>query len=123
MPNTNGGQSKLEEAALEARKKNIVKNTYNSFDENNNYTAKHTRALADNETPNYGKGTGNYLDVDNYKAGSDIDINGNQTNAIGSGRNPAMALNSSTWGYGPDGLGLTPYTAPDTSKNSGQVII
>lgn len=118
-----GTQSKLEQAAIDARKKNIIKNVYNNFDENNEYTAKHTRALADTQTPNFGKGTGQYLDIDNYKAGSDVDIHGDQGNSIGSGRNPALSLNSSQWGYGPAGLGLMPYQAPDTSKNQGQVTV
>lgn len=116
-------QSKLEIAAIEARKKNIVKNIYDDASTNNQYSGKHTRALADQETPNQGKGTGNYLDIENYKAGSDLDINGNQPNAVGSGRNPAMALNGSQWGFGPVGLGMQNYSAPDTSKNTGQVTI
>ncbi len=75
--------------------------------------------MADQKTPHYGKGTGGYLDITNYEAGSDWDIHGNQANAIGSGRNPAFANNGATWGYNPTTL----YKHPDTSKNKGQVII
>jgi len=116
-------QSALEIAAIAARNKLIASNTYDSVAAANNYSATHTRALADQTTPIYGKGTGNFLDIENYVAGGEFDVNGNQGNSVGSGRNPAMALNSGLWGYGPVGLGLTNYSAPDTSKNVGQVII
>ena len=120
----NGKQSPLETAAIDARKNNIVKNTYNGEAQANSYTATHTRALSDNSTPIYGKGSGQFLDIDNYvNVGGDWDKNGNQANAVGSGRNPAMALNGSTWGYGPQGLGMSNYTHPDTDANKGQVII
>ena len=121
MPTT-GGQSKLEAAAIAARNTLIAINTYDSVDEANNYTATHTRALADNETPVQGKGTGQYLDIDNYDAGGSIDINGSGTN-VGSGRNAAIALNGAQWGYGPVGLGLQNYQAPNTGANTGQVSI
>jgi len=121
--NNNGGISKLESDGNLFRNNNIVNNVYNNADTSNNYTSSHTRALADSKTPNYGKGTGLFLDIENYKAGSDLDINGNQGNSVGSGRVPAFALNASTWGYGPAGAGMTPYKAPDTSKNKGQVTI
>ena len=57
--------------------------------------------------------------------GGSWDINGNPANANsqGSGRNPAFALNGSSWGYGPAGLGMTNYVSPNTSLNKGQVII
>ena len=41
------------------------------------------------------------------------------TRAIGSGRNPAFALNLGTFGFDPTHR----YVAPNTSKNIGQVII
>ena len=125
MPNTtNGGQNKLELAAIAARKALLPINTYNNDAVANEYTATHTRALSDQTTPIYGKGSGGFLDIDNYKGvGGDLDINGNQANAVGSGRIPAFALNASTWGYGPTALGMQNYAHPDTTGNKGQVII
>ena len=114
-----GGQSALEVAAIQQRNKLIPINTYNNFDKANNYTATHTRALADATTPIYGKGTGQFLDIYNYAAGGDWDIHGNQANSQGSGRIPAFANNYGTWGYDPGHY----YIHPDTSKNVGQVII
>lgn len=114
-----GGQSALEVAAIEQRNKLLPTNLYNNFDKANNYTATHTRALADQTTPIYGKGTGQFLDIYNYRAGGDWDINGNQANSQGSGRIPAFANNYATWGYDPGHY----YQHPDTSKNVGQVII
>ena len=68
--------------------------------------------------------SGNFLDIDNYAGvGGEWDINGNQANSVGSGRNPAMGLNGSTFGYGPAALGMQNYKHPNTSANSGQVII
>jgi len=120
----NGGQSPLEIAAIAARNTLIPKNTYNNVATANEYTATHTRALSDKTTPIYGKGSGDFLDIDNYTGvGGEWDINGNQSNAVGSGRNPAMSLNGSTWGYGPSPLGFSNYQSPDTSKNIGQIII
>lgn len=125
MPqNYNGKQSPLEAAAIIARGTLLPKNYYNNFATANNYTATHTRALSDSLTPVYGKGSGNFLDIENYTGvGGDFDINGNQGNSIGSGRNPELTLNSSLWGYGPAGLGMTNYVSPDTTKNIGQVVI
>jgi len=114
-----GGQSALESAAIAQRNILIARNTYNNEAASNNYSPVHTRALADQVTPHYGKGTGQYLDIYNYNAGSDWDILGNQANSIGSGRNPAFANNYSTWGY--DNTNF--YAHPDTSGNIGQVII
>jgi hypothetical protein len=120
----NGGQSPLEAAAIIARNTLIPINTYNNYAVANEYTATHTRALSDNTTPIYGKGSGQFLDIDNYAGvGGDWDVNGNQLNSVGSGRNPQFALNGSTWGYGPAGLGMTNYQHPNTSLNVGQVII
>ena len=120
----NGGQSPLEAAAITQRNILIAISTYNNAAAANNYTATHTRALSDATTPIYGKGSGQYLDIDNYGGvGGDWDINGNQINSVGSGRNPAMGLNNSTWGYGPNGLGMVNYQHPNTSLNVGQVII
>lgn len=114
-----GGQSALEVAAIAQRNKLLPINTYNNADPANEYTAVHTRALADQTTPHYGKGTGTFLDIYNYDGGSDWDIFGNQANSIGSGRNPAFSNNFGTWGYD----NTHSYLAPDTSKNAGQVII
>jgi hypothetical protein len=120
----NGGQTPLEAAAIAARNTLLPINTYNSEDASNQYSATHTRAVSDQTTPVYGKGSGQYLDIDNYGGvGGEYDINGNQSLYIGSGRVPAIAANGSLWGYGPVGLGLQNYTAPDTSANIGQVIL
>jgi hypothetical protein len=116
--------SKLEIAAIAARNTLIPINTYNNAAPANTYTATHTRALSDTTTPVYGKGSGQFLDIDNYGGvGGDWDINGNQANSVGSGRMPAIALNGSTWGYGPVALGMTNYQHPNTAGNIGQVII
>ena len=117
-----GGQSALEKAAIAQRNTLIPINTYNNLQTANEYTATHTRAISDSQTPHYGKGSGQYLDIFNYAGvGSDWDQNGNQltANGQGSGRNPAFANNLSTWGYGPSSY----YLIPNTSLNTGQVII
>ncbi len=114
-----GGQSALEQAAIAQRNILLPINTYNNASQANEYSATHTRALADSLTPHYGKGTGQFLDIYNYSAGADWDIFGNQANAIGSGRNPAFANNYSTWGYD----NTHSYQRPNMSLNVGQVII
>ena len=116
----NGGQSPLEIAAISARNCLIPQNTYNCIT-SNEYTVTHTRALADQTTPNYGKGTGDDLQaaIINYNGGSDLDINGNPNVAQGSGRKPAFALNLGTWGFDPNHC----YKQPDMTKNCGQVIV
>lgn len=120
----NGGQSPLEAAAIAARSTLLPINTYNNADQSNEYTATHTRAVSDQTTPVYGKGSGQFLDIDNYAGvGGDYDINGNQNLYIGSGRVPSFAMNGGLWGYGPQGLGMQNYTSPDTSANIGQVVI
>ncbi len=118
----NGGQTPMEAAAIIARNILIAQNTYDVAVPNN-YTAIHTRALADNLTPVQGKGTGNFLDINNYGAGGFFDISGYAIISLGSGRNPNMTLNNVTWGYGPNGLGMINYLHPNTSLNIGQVII
>jgi hypothetical protein len=115
----NGGQSALEIAAIAARNQLLPINIYNNAASANEYSATHTRALSDQATPNYGKGTGNFLDIENYAAGSALDINGNPTVAVGGGRNPAFANNLGTWGYAPGHN----YQHPNTAGNIGQVII
>ena len=120
----NGGQSPLEIAAIAARNTLLPINTYNNETSANEYTATHTRAISDQTTPVYGKGSGQFLDINNYGGvGGDYDINGNQGLYIGSGRIPQIAMNSSLWGYGPTELGLTVYTSPNTSTNIGQVVL
>lgn len=120
----NGGQSPLEAAAITQRNILMAISTYNNAAAANNYTATHTRAISDASTPIYGKGSGQFLDIDNYGGvGGEWDINGNQANSVGSGRNPAMSLNGSTFGYGPVGLGMQNYQHPNTAGNVGQVII
>jgi len=111
--------TKLEEAAMAQRAKLLGPNVYNHDyklnNSNNEYSATHTRALADNKTPIYGKGTGQFLDTENYKAGGEFDINGNPS-INGSGRQNAIVLNTAKWGYGP----TKNYKIPDTSQNFGQ---
>lgn len=120
IPHTpNGGQSALEKAAIAARNSLLPVNRYNNAAAANTYTATHTRAKADSATPNHGKGTGAFLDIENYAAGSALDINGNPSVALGSGRNPAFASNLATWGYGP----AQRYTRPNTNGNIGAVVI
>jgi len=120
----NGGQSPLEAAAIAARNTLIPINTYNNYASSNEYTATHTRAVSDQTTPIYGKGSGQFLDIDNYAGvGGSLDINGNQNLYIGSGRVPAFAMNGGMWGYGPQGLGMQNYTSPNTALNIGQVVI
>ena len=94
MPaNTNGKQSALEIAAIAARNATLPINTYNDVAPANYYTATHTRALSDKTTPVNGKGSGQFLDIENYAGvGGDLDINGNQVTSVGSGRNPAILL-------------------------------
>lgn len=106
--------NKLEEAAIARREALLAMNNYNNHDGGNNYTATHTRALSDTETPIHGKGTGIFMDT--YGGGDDIDINGNPTYG-GSGRIPAFVNNLATWGYGPDNY----YQQPDISDDAGQV--
>lgn len=110
--------NKLEQAAIDRRNMLIASNAYNSATDANKYSATHTKALSDQETPVKGKGTGVFLDT--YNGGGDLDINGNPTNP-GSGRKSAMANNGSTWGYNNQPNNY--YTAPDTSANQGQVTI
>ena len=108
--------NKLEQAAIAARNGLIATNTYNNDATANNYTATHTRAIADTLTPVQGKGTGVFLDT--YNGGGDLDVNGNP-NAAGSGRLAAYANNLATWGYGPSSY----YQQPDMSGNIGQVVL
>lgn len=120
----NGSQSPLEAAAIAARNRLIAMNNFNNASPANNYSSTHTRAVSDNITPTAGKGSGGFLDVDNYSGvGDDYDKNGNQNLYAGSGRGPSLVLNSSTWGYGPTAFGMANYTAPDTSRNVGQVVL
>tara|TARA_R110000782_G_scaffold30108_3_gene74980 strand:+ start:632 stop:958 length:327 start_codon:yes stop_codon:yes gene_type:complete len=101
--------NKLEQAAIAARNALLPTNTYNSADDGNNYSATHTRALSDQETPVAGKGTGIFLDT--YNGGGSVDING-ATNAVGSGRIQNVAKNEFD--------GDNQYVHPDTSGNEGQ---
>ena len=119
----NGGQSPMEAAAIAARITLLPINTYNNASFSNEYSATHTRALSDQTTPIWGKGSGQFLDINNYGGvGGSYDTNGNQIYA-GSGRLPIMGMNNSLWGYGPNGLNMTNYQQPDSSLNIGQVII
>lgn len=101
--------NKLEQAAIAARDNLVGFNTYKGDDNSNNYTATHTRALSDQTTPVYGKGTGTFLDT--YNGGGSLDINGNPA-AAGSGRIQNKAFNQ----YNENNQ----YEHPDTSGNEGQ---
>ena len=96
------------------------------------YSVTHPNALSDTNTPSYGKGTGQQIDVVdtykgvvarlNYAGGSKEDRDGILT-IINSGRNAQLQLNASTWGLGP---GPTPgpsigtqYTKPNIALNTG----
>ena len=114
-----GGQAALEVYALQQRNILLPINIYKNDTPANEYTATHTRALADTLTPHYGRGTGGFLDINNYAAGNDWDILGNPQVAQGSGRNPAFSNNYGTWGYDPSHN----YQHPNTIGNVGQVII
>lgn len=119
----NGGQSPLEAAAIQARNSLIPINTYNNYADANRYGATHTRALSDATTPVYGKGSGQFLDINNYEGvGGQFDVIGTQAEA-GSGRNQQIRLNAVTWGYGPNQIAGSYYTHPNTASNVGQVII
>jgi hypothetical protein len=122
-----GGQSDLEYAAIIQRNTLIPINTYNSYAAANQYSLTHTRAITDSQTPNAGRGTATFLDIENYVAGLEWDKLGNpQPGSIvgaGIGRSPSMTLNSATWGYGPVGLGMSNYAPPNTALNTGQVVI
>lgn len=111
-------QSKLEQIAITQRNTLIPINDYNNEAAPNNYTANHSKALTDEQTPEHGRGTHNFLDTPNYNAGTQTDINGNPS-IPGSGRNSAIANNGSTWGYTPE----TTYQAPNTDLNQGQIVI
>ena len=108
--------NRLEQIAIAQRNALIASNNYDNANPSNNYSATHTRALSDQATPIYGKGTGIFLDT--YNGGGDVDINGNPVYG-GSGRLAAFANNGSTWGYTPS----SNYTAPDTTGNVGQVVL
>lgn len=110
-------QSKLEIIGIDQRNTLLPKNDYN-YIVGNQYTKTHTRALADIDTPEAGRGTGGFLDSENYGAGTRTDIKGNPT-IPGTGRNAAIAGNESTWGYGPGNF----YQKPDTTQNNGQAQI
>lgn len=103
--------NKLEEIAIAQRETLIARNTFNQIEEQQ-YSATHTRAKSDKETPIAGKGTGVFLDT--YNGGSDIDENGNPY-IPGSGRLQNKSFNF----YNEN----NPYEHPDTSGNVGQVII
>jgi len=109
--------SKLEDIAIQQRATLIPKNIYNDAAPANNYTATNTRALADTQTPENGKGTGdNEVEAasENYNGGSATDKFGNPS-IPGSGRNPAFSMNQ----FNPSNK----YIAPDTSANVGQVVL
>jgi len=101
--------NKLEQAAIAARDALIPINTYKGDEAGNEYSATHSRALSDEETPVAGKGTGVFLDT--YNGGGSVDING-ASDAVGSGRIQNVAKNE----FNKDNT----YQHPDTSGNEGQ---
>ena len=105
-------QNKLEEAAIAARQQLITSNSFNNFANENNYSATHTKAMSDEETPIHGKGTG--INFDTYNGGGYNDIYG-VANAAGSGRIANLATNQ----FSPN----NEYGIPDMSGNIGQVTI
>jgi len=104
--------NKLEEVAIAQRQALLTSNAFNDEAPANNYTATHTKAKSDEETPAHGKGTG--LDFDTSNGGSTHDING-VANATGSGRIANVLKNE----FNADNK----YTHPDTEGNKGQVTI
>ncbi len=105
-------QSKLEEIAITQREILIARNVYNNESDTNTYNATHSRAISDDSTPKNGKGTGEFLDV--FNGGSSEDIHGVASKS-GTGRIKNIAIN--------EYKNTKPYTAPDTTQNSGQVTI
>lgn len=101
--------SKLEEIGLNQRGVLTPFNTYNNSSNSREYSATHTRALSDQETPVNGKGTGIFLDT--FNGGGSLDINGS-SNAAGSGRIANVASNQ----FDNDNQ----YVHPDTTGNVGQ---
>lgn len=95
---------------------------------NDAYGSTNTNAIADNQSPYNGRGTGDgitqgiYGAITNYAGGNVEDINGT-LGVNGSGRNPQVTLNAATWGYGPSQVAGSNYTSPNTALNVGQVII
>lgn len=95
---------------------------------NDSYGINHTNALTDNQSPYNGRGTGDgitngvYGAISNYNGGNIEDKSGS-LNVVGSGRNPQIALNAGTWGYGPSQVAGSNYVSPNMSANIGQVVI
>jgi len=95
---------------------------------NDKYSATNTNAIADQQSPYNGKGTGDgltlgvYAAPKNYNGGNTEDINGT-LGVFGSGRNSQITLNVGTWGYGPYQVAGADYTLPNTALNIGQIII
>ena len=122
-----GGQSDMEYAAIIQRNTLIPINTYKNDVAANQYSLVHTRAITDTQTPNAGRGTGRFLDIDDYGAGLDWDRLGNPNPGsivgAGIGRSPSLTYNNATWGMGPVGLGMTNYVPPNMALNVGQVTI
>lgn len=115
--------NKLEEAAILARATLIPKNLYSDASPEHNYTATHSRALADETTPEAGRGTGDAnmeSAIENDNAGTKTDKFGNPA-ILGTGRNAALTQNLAKWGMGKEPE--QQYKSPDTSANVGEVVI
>ena len=147
----NGSQSKLEYYAINGHPsypnsgRNVIINhtkigngkyTFNgpyknpqiTGDENSQYGISNTNALADEQTPYNGRGTGDGVTngvfgaIYNYNGGNYEDKNG-APNISGSGRTSQIIMNASIFGYGPSQIAGENYIAPDMSGNIGQIII
>lgn len=103
----NGGPTKLEIIAREARERTITNNVYQTT---NQYSETHTRAISDELTPENGKGTGRYLDTTD--GGSRTDKKG-VVGKANTGREGNLVLNQ----YNK----TNEYQRPDTSGNVGQI--
>ena len=115
--------NKLEQAAIAKRDELIAINKFDNVANSNNYTATHTRALSDSQTPVHGKGNpndgsiessalgGGYYNISGPVGGS-YDINGSPS-MVGSGRIGNVTKNSFNFNV--------QYQHPDTSLNIGQV--
>jgi len=104
--------TKLEEIAIAQRKTLVTNNVFNDEALANNYSATHSHAKSDEQTPVHGKGTG--VSFDTANGGSSQDVHGTP-NATGSGRIANVLKNQ----YNAD----NDYKTPDMTGNIGQVTI
>lgn len=67
-------KTELEKFAEKQRKELLLKNVYNGSNNNNMYSSTHTRAMSDDVTPEYGKGTGQAFDTKEGGSATDIKV-------------------------------------------------